>query len=114
LPTLSFKSGSVKLSDDTKAALSTVASKMRNSPGCRVVVVGYCASDKKKQQLSWDRVNAVINYMVDKEGISQDRFVFVSGQDNENCDNVDLQVAAEGDDRPSRVDPPHPNLMKKN
>jgi hypothetical protein len=52
--------------------------------------------------------------MVDKEGISQDRFVFVSGQDNENCDNVDLQVAAEGDDRPSRVDPPHPNLMKKN
>ena len=114
LPTLSFKSGSVKLSDDTKAALSTVASKMRNSPGCRVVVVGYCASDKRKQQLSWDRVNAVINYMVDKEGISQDRFVFVSGQDNENCDNVDLQVAAEGDDRPSRVDPPHPNLMKKN
>ena len=114
LPTLSFKSGSVKLSDDTKAALATVASKMRNSPGCRVVVVGYCASDKKKQQISWDRVNAVINYMVDKEGISQDRFVFVSGQDNENCDNVDMQVAAEGDDRPSRVDPPHPNLMKKN
>lgn len=114
LPTLSFKSGSIKLDDDAKAALATVASKMRNSPGCRVVVVGYCSSDKKKQQLSWDRVNAVINYMVDKEGISQDRFVFVSGQDNDNCDNVDLQAAAEGDDRPSRVDPPHPNLMKKN
>jgi len=114
LPTLSFKSGSSKLDYDAKAALATVASKMRNSPGCRVVVVGYCSSDKRKQQLSWDRVNAVINYMVDKEGISQDRFVFVSGQDNENCDNVDLQVAAEGDDRPSRVDPPHPNLMKKN
>jgi outer membrane protein OmpA-like peptidoglycan-associated protein len=114
LPTLSFKPGSVKLDDDAKAALATVASRMRNSPGCRVVVVGYCSSDKRKQQLSWDRVNAVINYMVDKEGISQDRFVFVSGQDNENCDNVDLQVAAEGDDRPSRVDPPHPNLMKKN
>lgn len=114
LPTLTFKPGSVKLSDDTKAALATVASKMRNSPGCRVVVVGYCNSDKKKQQLSWDRVNAVINFLVDKQGISQDRFVFVSGQDNDNCDSVDLQPANEDDNRPSRVDPPFPNLMKKN
>lgn len=114
MPSISFKSGSVKLSDDAKAALATVAAKMKNSPGCRVVVTGYCSSDKIKQQRSWDRVNAVINYMVDKEGISQDRFVFVSGQDNDNCDVVDLQAAAENDDRPSRVEPPHPNLMKKN
>jgi outer membrane protein OmpA-like peptidoglycan-associated protein/opacity protein-like surface antigen len=112
LPSVSFKAGSNKLSDDAKAVLATVAAKLRNNPGCKVVVVGYCSSNKKEQQLSWDHVNAVINYMVDKEGVSQDRFIFNYGQEGGDCNTVDLRAAAEGEDGPNRVEPPHPALRK--
>ncbi len=112
LPSVSFKAGSNKLSDDAKAVLATVAAKLRNNPGCKVVVVGYCSSNKKEQQLSWDHVNAVINHMVDKEGVSQDRFIFNYGQEGGDCNTVDLRAAAEGEDGPNRVEPPHPALRK--
>ena len=114
LPSVSFKAKSNNLSDDAKAVLSTVAAKLRNNPGCKVVVIGYCSSDKREQQLSWDHVNAVINYMVDKEGISADRFIFNYGQEGGDCNTVDLRAAAEGEDGPNMVEPPHPNLRKKN
>ncbi len=112
LPSVAFKAGVNKLSDDAKAVLSTVAAKLRNNPGCKVVVIGYCSSNKKEQQLSWDHVNAVINYMVDKEGISADRFIFNYGQEGGDCNTVDLRAAAEGEDGPNTVEPPHPNLRK--
>jgi len=114
LPSVSFAANSNKLSDDAKAVLSTVAAKLRNSPGCNVVVIGYCSSNKKEQQLSWDHVNAVINYMVDKEGLSADRFIFNYGQEGGDCNTVDLRAAAEGENGPATVEPPHPNLRKKN
>lgn len=114
LPPVHFKPGKTNLDADAKAVLATVAAKMRNNPGCKVVVIGYCSSDKKKQQRSWDHVNAVINYLVENEGISADRFIFNYGQEGDDCDTVDLRAANEGEDGPNRVDPPHPNLMKKN
>lgn len=112
LPSIAFKAGSNKLTDDTKAVLASVASRVRNNPGCRLVVVGYCADDKRAQQLSWDRVNTIIGYMVDKEGISQDRFIFNYGQQGGDCNTVDLRAAADGETGPNRVEPPHPNLRK--
>jgi outer membrane protein OmpA-like peptidoglycan-associated protein len=112
LPSIAFKAGANKLTDDTKAVLASVASRVRNNPGCRVVVVGYCADDKRAQQLSWDRVNTIIAYMVDKEGISQDRFIFNYGQQGGDCNTVDLRAAADGETGPNRVEPPHPNLRK--
>jgi OmpA-OmpF porin, OOP family len=112
LPSVAFKTGSNKLSDDSKAVLATVASKMRNNPDCKVVVIGYCASNKKEQQLSWDHVNVVINYMVEKEGVSVDRFIFNYGQEGGDCNTVDLRGAAEGEEGPNTVPAPHPNLRK--
>lgn len=114
LPSVSFAANNNKLSDDAKAVLSTVAAKLRNNPGCNVVVIGYCSSNKKEQQLSWDHVNAVINYMVEKEGLSADRFIFNYGQEGGDCNTVDLRAAAEGENGPATVEPPHPNLRKKN
>jgi outer membrane protein OmpA-like peptidoglycan-associated protein len=112
LPSVSFKAGSNNLTDDAKAVLSTVAAKLRNNPGCKVVVIGYCSSDKKQQQLSWDHVNKVINFLVDKEGVSADRFIFNYGQPDGDCNTVDLRAAAEGEDGPNAIEPPHPNLRK--
>jgi len=114
LPSIAFKANSNKLDDDAKAALAAVAARMRNNPDCKVVVMGYCNSTKKEQQLSWDHVNAVINYMVDKEGISADRFFFNYGKDGGDCNTVDLRAASEGETGETTVDPPHPNLRKNN
>lgn len=113
LPSISFRKGSNALSEDNKAVLATVASKLRNSPECKVVVVGYCSSSKKEQQLSWDHVNKVITHLVEKEGLSADRFIFSYGQEGGDCDTVDLRGAAEGEEGPTMVAPPHPNLRKK-
>ncbi len=111
LPSVSFKAGSNVLSDDAKAVLSTVAARLRNTPECRVVVTGYCSSSKKEQQLSWDHVNKVISYLVEKEGLSADRFIFKYGEDGD-CNTVDLRGANDGEDGPNQVTPPFPNLRK--
>jgi outer membrane protein OmpA-like peptidoglycan-associated protein len=113
LPSVTFRKGSNNLSKDNEAVLATVASRLRNNPECKVVVVGYCSSSKKEQQLSWDHVNKVITYLVEKEGVSADRFIFNYGQEGGDCDTVDLRGANEGEDGPNTVAPPHPNLRKK-
>ena len=113
LPSVTFRNNSNNLTDDAKAVLGTVASRMRNNPDCRVVVVGYCSSSKKEQQLSWDHVNKVISYLVDEQGVSADRFIFSYGNDGGDCNTVDLRGANEGEDGPNNVAPPHPNLRKK-
>ncbi len=113
LPSVSFTSKSVKLSSDAALLLSSIASRMRNNPECKVVVVGYCSSNKQEQQLSWDRVNAVINHMVEKQGISADRFIFQYAQEGGDCNTVDLRGASEGEAGPNVVPAPHPNLRKK-
>lgn len=112
LPSVSFKGNSAAVSKDAQAVLATVADRMRNNPNCKVVVSGYGEPSKASQQLSWDRVNAVINYMVDKQGISIDRFVFRFGQTEGDPNTVDLRAASEGEQGPNTVPAPHPNLRK--
>jgi outer membrane protein OmpA-like peptidoglycan-associated protein len=113
LPSVTFKGNSVSVSADATSMLSSIASRMRNNPECKVVVIGYCASNKQQQQRSWDRVNAVINYLIEKEGISGDRFIFNYGQEGGDCSTVDLRAAAEGEEGPNSVPAPHPNLRSK-
>ena len=113
LPSVTFSENSVKLSNDAKSILASAASRIRTNPECKVVVVGYCASTKQQQQRSWDRVNAVINYLVEQQGISQDRLIFLFGQEGGDCNTVDLRAAAAGEESlPSTVPAPHPNLKR--
>jgi OmpA-OmpF porin, OOP family len=113
LPSVSFKANSTVLSKDAQAALATVADQLRNNPSCKIVVAGYGEPSKSSQQLSWDRVNAVINHLVDKQGISADRFIFRYGQTEGDPNTVDLRPASSGDEGPNTVPAPHPNLRKK-
>ena len=112
LPSIHFAANSNTLSSDAAATLATVAAKLKANPDCKVVVVGYCAATKRQQQLSWDHVNKVISHLVEKEGVSSDRFIFSSGQEGGDCDVVDIRAAAPGEDGPNTVAPPHPNLRK--
>ena len=111
LPSVSFTGRSVTLSNDAKAVLATVAQKMRDHAACKVAVIGYGESSKSAQQLSWDRVNAVINYLVEKEGVSADRFVFKYGEGGGDTNTVDLKDGT-GTEGPNAVPAPHPNLRR--
>ena len=115
LPSVMFTSNTATgLSNDAKALLASVAARLRQSPTCRIVVTSYCSSTKAQQQRSWDRVNAVINYMVDKEGISADRFYWNYGQEGGDCNTVDLRAASDADmSMQTTVPAPHPNLSHK-
>jgi outer membrane protein OmpA-like peptidoglycan-associated protein len=109
LPSITFKGRSVTLSKDNKALLSSTAQKLRDNPNCKIAVIGYGESSKAAQQLSWDRVNAVINYLVEKEGVSSDRFIFRYAQSGGEENTVDLKDGT-GEEGPNTVPAPHPNL----
>jgi outer membrane protein OmpA-like peptidoglycan-associated protein len=111
LPSVTFKAKSITLSNDAKALLASAATSIRNNPNCKIAVIGYCSSSKSEQQLSWDRVNSVINYLVDKEGISNDRFIFKYGEMGGDCNTVDLRDGT-GEEGPTTVPAPHPNLRR--
>jgi len=112
LPSIVFKGRSVTLSKDGMALASTIAEKMRNNPGCKVAVIGYGESSKSAQQLSWDRVNEVIKYLVEKEGINSDRFIFRYGQTGGDENTIDIKDGT-GEEGPNTVPAPHPNLRKR-
>jgi outer membrane protein OmpA-like peptidoglycan-associated protein len=112
LPSIVFKGRSVTLSKDGKALASTIAEKMRNNPACKVAVIGYGESSKSAQQLSWDRVNEVIKYLVEKEGINSDRFIFRYGQTGGAENTIDVKDGT-GEEGPNTVPAPHPNLRKR-
>src|ERR1022692_961794 len=112
LPSITFKGRTLTLSKDGKALLASVADKMRNNPNCKVAVVGYGESSKAAQQLSWDRVNEVIKYLVEKEGVSADRFIFRYGQTGGDENTIDVKDGT-GEEGPNTVPAPHPNLRKR-
>jgi outer membrane protein OmpA-like peptidoglycan-associated protein len=112
LPSVTFKGKSVTLSNDAKALLASAAQQIKNNPDCKIAVIGYCSTNKSEQQLSWDRVNAVITYLVEKEGISSDRFIFKYGETGGDCATVDLRDGT-GEEGPNTVPAPHPNLRRR-
>ena len=112
LPSIVFKGRSVTLNKDGKVLAESIAEKMRNNPGCKVAVIGYGESSKSAQQLSWDRVNEVIKYLVEKEGINSDRFIFRYGQVGGDENTIDIKDGT-GEEGPNTVPAPHPNLRKR-
>jgi len=110
LPSIQFSSRGASISKEAMNILASAAAQIKATPDCRVRVIGHGASDKRAQQLSWDRVNAVIRYLVEKQGISEDRFIFSYGEEGD-ANTVDLIGTKETG--PNTVPAPHPNLKKK-
>ncbi|HEX5152663.1 MAG TPA: OmpA family protein [Parafilimonas sp.] len=109
LPSVQFKSGSAALSSTSKTLLDNVAAQLSANPTCKVKLVGYGASDKRAQQLSWDHVNAIKTYLSEQKGISESRIIFTYGMEGA-ATTVDLVPTME--EGPNTVPAPHPNLRK--
>lgn len=108
---ISFPANSSKLTSNGTSSLNTLASSMRSNPNCKAVITGNGSGSKIEQQRSWDRVNSVINYMVDKQGIDRDRFIFQYGNSGD-ANSVEYRSAGAGEEGPSNTPPPFPNLRK--
>src|SRR5690242_10603343 len=92
LPSITFSGRRSSLTSDAKAMLANVASQMKNSPNCNIVVTGYPAATKASQSLANSRVEAIKAYLTETEGISADRIdtnVMVGGGD---VNTVDIQT----------------------
>ncbi len=109
---ISFGAGSAKLSSGAMSQLNSLANSLRANPNCKAVISGNGNGSKIEQQRSWDRVNSVINYMVDKQGIDRDRFIFQYGNGGGDPNSVEYRSAGEGEVGPSNTPPPFPNLRK--
>ncbi|TAD83821.1 MAG: hypothetical protein EAY75_14345 [Bacteroidetes bacterium] len=110
LPPVQFASGTVKFGKDAESSLMSAAAQIKANPLCKICVIGHGGASKREQQLSWDRVNAVINYMVEKQGISRDRFVFKYGEDGD-ANTVDFQDCT-GDEGSNTIPAPFPQYRK--
>ncbi len=76
-PSVSFKGSTTKVSSENEAILSSVANTLRSNPSCNILVTGHAGAKGKKGgvDLSSRRVDAVIDYLAEKQGIDRGRFI---------------------------------------
>ncbi len=75
LPSINFAGNSSSLSAEAKALVGSVASSLRGNPLCKLIVCGSAAKSKSGQSLGQKRVDAIVKYLVEVQGISADRVV---------------------------------------
>jgi outer membrane protein OmpA-like peptidoglycan-associated protein len=92
LPSISYRGNSSALSSDGKAMLATVASKMKNSASCSIVVTGYPAASKSSQSLCNKRIDAIKAYLTEIEGISADRVSVTCEVGGGDANTVDIKA----------------------
>jgi len=73
LPSITFKSNRTALTSDAKAMLASVASQMKSSANCKIMITGYPAASKASQASCNKRLQAIQSYLTETEGISADR-----------------------------------------
>lgn len=113
IPSVVFKKGSPQLSAEAQAMLASTADRLKNNPICKLFITGYAQSTKADQQLSWDRVNAIITFLVEKQGIAAERLINKYGQTGDgDINTIDFSATSENISGPNLVPAPHPNLRK--
>jgi outer membrane protein OmpA-like peptidoglycan-associated protein len=109
LPSIQFKSGDAKLSRDNQRLLDAVAEQLKNNPNAKIKVLGHPEANKTSQQKAYDRVESIIKYLVEKKGISENRFIFAyDAGGSGDANTIDLQGTTE--DGPNTVPAPAPHL----
>ncbi len=111
---ISFSTSSYAISAAAQGLLDKLAGQMQYSPACRVVILGNGGGSKYDQQLSWDRVDAVIHYMSDKNNIDRNRFVFDYTGSEPGASEVVFRIPRNSDEEggSSTVPPPNPGLRR--
>jgi outer membrane protein OmpA-like peptidoglycan-associated protein len=109
LPMIHFEMSSSNIRNSDIGNLSSIARMMKSNRSMKLLVIGYTdktGGEDINQKLSFQRANAAIDYFVNKQGISRDRFVLnYKGKDDNIVEanssfmnrRVEFQVAKPGD-----------------
>jgi OOP family OmpA-OmpF porin len=123
LPSVHFDKDKYNIKPEFYAHLFNLADKMTLCPDLKIKATGMTDKDdneKYNEQLSWNRVNAVIDYLNEKYGIDKNRFIVgYEGESNAKASSpieqykerkVMLEQAPEGASGNGNPAPPHPGL----
>ena len=109
LPMIHFEMSSSSIRNSDVGNLSSIARMMKSNRSMKLLVIGYTdktGGEDINQKLSFQRASAAIDYFVNKQGISRDRFVLnYKGKDDNIVEanssfmnrRVEFQVAKPGD-----------------
>jgi outer membrane protein OmpA-like peptidoglycan-associated protein len=106
------------------SALYQVAEKLQMCPDVKMIITGVDESttnQKYNEQLAYNRATSVADYLVEKYGISRDRFILryqgnkksnapLTPQEQKKRRKVDFNYAADGEKGESNPPAPHPGL----
>ena len=120
-PVVAFAPDRFGINKDQLAELDQIAKMMQENPDAKVVINGISRSTKNikyNEQLAWLRANESVDYLVEKYGISRDRFIVEyegeniksEGGDFDKFQNnrVEIRFAEEGESGSSNPPAPHP------
>ena len=123
LPSVVFDNDKYYIDPQYYGNLHQIAERMQMCPDMKVVVTGYDESkndQKFNEQLAWNRANATVDYMVEKYGISRDRFIvkYQGGKkategtvfEKKMKNRVEFRYSNEGESGDSNPPAPHPGL----
>jgi outer membrane protein OmpA-like peptidoglycan-associated protein len=123
LPSIYFDDDKYYLDPNNEGTLHTIAERLQMCPDVRLVVTGKDESknDRKyNEQLAYNRSSGVIDYLVEKYGVSRDRFIvkYEGGTKAKNATQlevkrsrkVEFKYAADGETGESNPPAPHPGL----
>ena len=123
LPAVMFDQDKYYLDPQYYGNLHQVAERMQMCPDMKLVVTGYDESrndQKYNEQLGWNRANAAVDYLVEKYGISRDRFIIKYQGGRKAADGtpfekkiknkVEFRYSNEGENGDSNPPAPHPGL----
>jgi len=118
LPSVKFDNDRYGMNSAMVPSLQTIGEKMQKCPDMKLVVNGINDRNNKNgkynEQLSYNRASEVTNYLVEKFGISRDRFIVrynLEGTGDQDADRaVMFRNAQEGETGSSNPPSPHPGL----
>ena len=123
LPAVMFDADKYYLDPQYYGNLHQVAERMQMCPDMKLVVTGYDESrndQKYNEQLGWNRANAAVDYLVEKYGLSRDRFIikYQGGKkaaegtpfEKKIKNKVEFRYSNEGENGDSNPPAPHPGL----
>ena len=90
-----FEQGKAELNDDAKLALHDLARVMKQNPNLRLRIEGHTSSEgdeQVNQNLSQERAQAAVDFLVNKEGIDAARLTAVGKGSSEPIDPDNLEV----------------------
>lgn len=91
IPSIPFVGKNVRVTEEHKQLLAHIATVIKDNPDYYFSLTGYCTGKYQIQQSAL-RINSIVRYLVDKEGISPRRFEKKDDARVGDCQTIDFRA----------------------